>query len=98
VLTAETREPLQALLQQSPRNLGKAPSQWPLQLLAAVCDAPGLRDRHLSPPPRLEAVVRWGASWQRAKHGMVSPDPAYARKKPGGSAACASPSRRQSAR
>ena len=29
----------------------------------------------------LNAVVRLGASWQRSKHWMVSPDPAYERKK-----------------
>ena len=28
----------------------------------------------------LNAVVRLGASWQRSKHWMVSPDPAYEKK------------------
>ena len=89
VLTAANREQLQAILHQSPRNFGQAPSPWTLKLLAAVCHEPGLSDRHLSPPTLLEAVVRLGASWKRAKHWLVRPDPAYARKKPGVIAACA---------
>ena len=80
-MTAEKREPLQAILHQSPRNFGKAPSHWTLKLVAAVCHEQGLSDRQLSPPTLLDAVVRLGASWKRAKHWIVSPDPAYARKK-----------------
>jgi hypothetical protein len=83
VLTAETREPLQALLPQSPRNVGKAQSQWTVTLRAAGCHAHGLSDRQLSPPTRLEAVVRVGARGKRAQHWSVSPEPAYARKNPG---------------
>jgi transposase len=83
VLTAEKREQLQAILHQSPRNFGKAQSHWTLKLLAAVCHEQGLSDRQLSPPTLLDAVVRLGASWKRAKHWIVSPDPAYARKKTG---------------
>jgi hypothetical protein len=82
-LTAETREPLQALLPQSPRNVGKAQSQWTVTLRAAGCHAHGLSDRQLSPPTRLEAVVRVGARGKRAQHWSVSPEPAYARKNPG---------------
>lgn len=81
VLTPEQREQLQAILHQSPRNFGKAQSHWTLKLLAAVCHEHGRSDRQLSPPTLLDAVVRLGASWKRAQHGMVSPDPAYARKK-----------------
>ena len=83
VLTTEKREQLQALLHQSPRNSGKAHSHWTLKLLAAVCHEHGRSDRQLSPPTLLDAVVRLGASWKRAKHWMVRPDPAYARKKNG---------------
>jgi Winged helix-turn helix len=83
VLTAETREPLQALLPQSPRNLGKAQRHWTLQRRAAVGHEPGRRDRHLSPPTPRDAVVRLGARWKRATHWMVRPDPADARQKPG---------------
>jgi hypothetical protein len=83
VLTAAKREQLQALLHQSPRNFGQAQSQWTLKLLAAVRHEHGLSDRQLSPPTLLDAVVRLGASWKRAKHWIVSLDPAYARKKTG---------------
>lgn len=83
VLTPEKREHLQAILHQSPRTFGKAQSHWTLKLLAAVCHEQGLSDRPLSPPTLLDAVVRLGATWKRAKHWLVSPDPAYARKKTG---------------
>ena len=89
VLTAEQREHLQAILHQSPRTFGTAQSHWTLQLLATGCHEPGLSDRPLSPPTLLDAVVRLGASWHRAKHWIVRPDPAYARKKTGGTAASA---------
>jgi transposase len=81
VLNAEKRGPLQAILHQSPRNFGKAQSYWSLKLLAEVCYEQGLSDRVLSPPTLLDAVVRLGASWKRAKQWIVSPDPAYALKK-----------------
>ena len=84
VLTAEKREHLQAILHQSPRNFGKAQSHWTLKLLAAVCHEQGLSEHSLSPPTLRDAVVRLGASWKRAKHWIVSPDPAYARKKTAG--------------
>jgi transposase len=89
VLTAEKREHLQAILHQSPRNFGKAQSHWTLKLLAAVCHEHGLSDRPLSPPTLLDAVVRLGASWKRAKHWIVSPDAAYVRKKTGETASSA---------
>jgi transposase len=81
VLTAEKRQQLQAILHQSPRNFGQAQSQWTLKLLAVICQEQGLSERQLSPPTLLDAVVRLGACWKRAKHWIVSPDPAYARKK-----------------
>jgi transposase len=81
VLTAEKREQLRALLHQSPRNFGKPTSVWTLQLLAEVCHEHGLSARPLSPPTILDAVIRLGVSWKRAKGWMVSPDPAYALKK-----------------
>ena len=89
VLTAEKREHLPALLHQSPRTFGQAQSDWTLKLLAAVCHEHGLSDRPLSPPTLLDAGVRWGASWKRAKHWMVSPAPAYTRKNTGGTASSA---------
>lgn len=81
VLTAEKREQVQAILHQSPRNFGKPSSVWTLKLLAEVCQEQGLSDTVLSMPTLLDAVVRLGASWKRAKHWIVSPDPAYELKK-----------------
>jgi hypothetical protein len=92
VLTAAKREHLQAILHQSPRNFGKAHSHWTLQLLATVCYEHGLSERPLSPPTLLDAVGRLGARWKRAQHWIVSPDPAYARKKSGVTGSCALPS------
>jgi hypothetical protein len=84
VLHAEKREQLKAILHQSPRNFGKPQSVWTLQLLATVCHEQGLSDTTLSPPTILDAVVRLGVSWKRAKHWIVSPDPAYELKKNSG--------------
>jgi hypothetical protein len=81
VLTAAKREQLQTILHQSPRQYGKAQSQWTLKLLAEVCQEQGLREQQLSAPTLLDAVVRLGSSWRRAKHWSVSPDPVYELKK-----------------
>ncbi len=81
VLTAEKREQVHTIMHQSPRSFGKAQSSWTLKLLAEVCHEQGLSDWQLSAPTLLDAVVRLGVSWQRAKHWIVSPDPAYALKK-----------------
>jgi transposase len=86
VLTAEKREQLQAIMHQSPRNFGKASSVWTLKLLAEVCQEQGLSENCLSAPTMLDAVVRLGSSWKRAKQWIVSPDPAYALKKSNGTA------------
>jgi hypothetical protein len=59
---------------------------WPLKRLAAVCHEQGLSDPTLSGPTMLDAIVRLGGRWPRAKPWMVSPDPAYARKKTAGTA------------
>jgi hypothetical protein len=68
-------------MHQSPRNFGKATSVWTLKLLAEVCQEQGLSETCLSAPTLLDAVVRLGSSWKRAKQWIVSPDPAYALKK-----------------
>jgi hypothetical protein len=81
VLNAEKREQVRAILHQSPRNFGKPASVWTLKRLAEVCHEEGLSNTPLSCPTMLDAVVRLGVSWQRAKHWIVSPDPAYERKK-----------------
>jgi hypothetical protein len=81
VLTAAKREQLQAILHQSPRTFGKAQSLWTLKLLAEVCHAQGLSPTELSAPTMLDAIVRLGSRWKRAKHWVTSPDPQYALKK-----------------
>ena len=81
VLTAEKREQLRAILHQSPRNFGKPSSLWTLKLLAEVCHEQGLSETQLSAPTILDAIVRLEISWKRAKHWVVSPDPAYVLKK-----------------
>lgn len=81
VLTAEKREQLRAILHQSPRNFGKSSSLWTLKLLAEVCHEQGLSEHQLSAPTILDAIVRLQVSWKRAKHWVVSPDPAYELKK-----------------
>ena len=81
ILTAAKREQLQTILHQSPRLYGKVQSQWTLKLLAEVCQEQGLSEWQLSAATLLDAVVRLGSSWQRAKHWIVSPDPLYKLKK-----------------
>lgn len=81
VLTAEKREQVRVILHQSPRNFGKNSSLWTLKLLAEVCHEQGLSEHQLSAPTILDATVRLQVSWKRAKHWVVSPDPAYALKK-----------------
>ena len=81
MLNAEKREQLRAILHQSPRTFGQPASVWTLKRLAAVCHEQGLSDTTLSCPTMLDAIVRLGVSWQRAKHWIVSPDPAYEEKK-----------------
>ncbi len=81
ILTAEKREQLRAILHQSPCNFGKPSSLWTLKLLAEVCHEQGLSQTQLSAPTILDAMVRLQVSWKRAKHWVVSPDPAYALKK-----------------
>jgi transposase len=86
VLNAEKREQLRAILHQSPRTFGQPASVWTLKRRAEVCHAQGLSATTLSCPTMLDAIVRLGVSWQRAKHWIVSPDPAYERKKTAGTA------------
>ena len=87
VLNAAKREPFRAILHQSPRTFGQPASVWTLRRLAAVCHEQGLSETTLSGPTMLDAIVRRGVSWQRAKHWIVSPDPAYERTKTSGSTA-----------
>jgi transposase len=72
---------LEDLLHHSPRLHGKKTSLWTLDLVAEVCYAHGWTPRVLSGEAIRKALKRLGISWQRAKHWITSPDPAYARKK-----------------
>ena len=72
---------LRALLHQSPRCFGKPTSLWTLPLAAQVCFEKGWTARRLSGEAIRLALKRLGIGWKRAKHWLVSPDPAYARKK-----------------
>jgi transposase len=69
------------LLHHSPRLHGKKTSLWTLDLVAEVCHTLGWTPRVLSGETIRVALKRLGISWQRAKHWITSPDPAYARKK-----------------
>lgn len=85
VLNAEKRDRLRAILHQTPRNFGKPSSLWTLKLLAEVSHDQRLSETQLSAPTILDAIVRLGVTWKRAKHWVVSPDPQYALKKTAGS-------------
>src|SRR5512147_1711006 len=80
-LDASQREPLRDLRHQSPRVFGQARSTWTLDLLAGVCVDQGLTQRRLSDETIRQALRRLQIKWQRAKHWLTSPDPAYARQK-----------------
>jgi transposase len=80
-LTADHAPALEDLLHHSPRLAGKPTSLWTLDLVAEVCSQQGWTPRVLSGEAIRQALLRLGISWQRAKHWITSPDPAYARKK-----------------
>lgn len=74
-------EVLRSLLHQSPRMFGKKASCWTLTLAASVCFERGLTVKQVSIETIRQALKRLGVRWQRAKHWITSPDPAYRRKK-----------------
>ena len=76
-------ERLRTLLHQSPRIFGHPTSLWTLPLAAAAAYAEGLTSRPVSGEAIRRALARLGVRWQRAKHWITSPDPAYVRKKNG---------------
>lgn len=80
-LDAEKRAKLQHILHQSPRAYGKSTSVWTLALLAEVCFEQGLSAERRSLETIRRALQALNVRWQRAKHWISSPDPAYARKK-----------------
>jgi transposase len=74
-------ERLRALLHRSPRDFGKDTSLWTLPLAAEVAAAEGLTVGPVTGETVRATLARLGVRWQRAKRWLVSPDPAYARKK-----------------
>jgi transposase len=72
---------LKDLLHESPRQYGKNTSVWTLDLVAEVSFEQGLTTERVSGETIRTVLKRLGVGWQRAKHWITSPDPAYARKK-----------------
>ena len=76
-------ERLRALLHQSPRAFDQPTSVWTLDLLADVCVSEEITPQRVSDETIRATLRRVGVRWQRAKHWITSPDPAYRRKKGG---------------
>lgn len=86
VFGPEQAERLRALLHRSPRDFGKPTSVWTLALAAEVSVAEGIVATRMSGETIRQTLLRLGVRWERAKHWIPSPDPAYARKKGGATA------------
>ncbi len=69
------------LLHRRPREFGQPTSLWTLALAAEVCHEKGWTPRPLSIEAIRQTLKRLGVGWHRAKHGITSPDPEYAKKK-----------------
>jgi transposase len=74
-------ERLRELLHGSPRDFGHPTSLWTLDLAAEVSFAEGLTAAQVTGETIRATLARLGVKWQRAKRWIVSPDPAYQRKK-----------------
>jgi transposase len=74
-------ERLRELLHRSPREFGQDTGLWTLPLVAEVSCAEGLTAGPVSGETVRATLARLGVRWQRAKRWIVSPDPAYRRKK-----------------
>jgi transposase len=81
VFAPQQAERLRALLHRSPRDFGKPTSVWTLALAAEVSVNEGIVATRVSGETIRQTLLRLGVSWERAKHWITSPDPAYARKK-----------------
>ncbi|HEV8190437.1 MAG TPA: helix-turn-helix domain-containing protein [Ktedonobacterales bacterium] len=86
VFAPEQAERLRVLLHCSPRDFGKPTSVWTLALAAEVSVEEGIVAARVSGETIRQTLLRLGLSWERAKHWITSPDPAYARKKGGATA------------
>ena len=78
---ADHAEQLRALLHRSPRTFDKPTSVWTLDLAAQVSFEQRLTPERVSGETIRATLKRLGVGWKRAKRWLVSPDPAYARKK-----------------
>jgi transposase len=78
---AAAAERLRELLQRSPRAFGQPTSVWTLALVAEVSFSEGITPHPVSGETVRATLERLGIGWQRAKRWIVSPDPAYPRKK-----------------
>ena len=79
--TPENAERLREMLHHSPRDYGKPTSIWTLDLAAEVSFEQGLTATLVTGETIRVTLLRLGVRWQRAKHWITSPDPAYERKK-----------------
>ena len=76
VFDTKRRERLRALLHLSPRLFGRSTSVWTLALTEAVSYAQGLTPCQVSGEAIRLALKPLGVRWMRAKHWIISPDPA----------------------
>ena len=81
IFDSDRREPLRALLHQSPRTFGQPTRLWTLGLAAEVAYAEGITPRRVSGETLRHALVALKTRGTRATHGITRPDPAYTRKK-----------------
>lgn len=72
---------LKDLLHRRPREFGHPTRLWTLALAAQVCHQNGWTTRRLTAEGMRGVLTRLGIGWKRAKHGITSPDPDYAKKK-----------------
>ncbi len=75
------RARLKEIMRMSPRSFGYETSLWTLTLLAEVSFKEGLTTWQVSADTMSRTLRQIGVNWQRAKHHINSPDPAYAVKK-----------------
>jgi transposase len=78
---AATREQLQALIRQSPREHDYESSLWTLKMLAEVSHQKGWTSHQVHPDTVSQTLMEIGVNWGRAKHWINSPDENYSGKK-----------------
>jgi transposase len=81
VVGPEQAERLRALLHRSPGDFDNPTSVWTLALAAEVSVAEGIVSPRVSGETIRHTLLRLGITWERAKHWITSPDPAYTPKK-----------------